>query len=163
MGQVTKRNNNYMPRASNMIELKYDCTLEVAARDRAQSCATDEIRGGLENKHMVAVSSVKNRIEAMEKGVKQWWKQVRKDTPLGMAVTFRDHHQYLPIRSFTRMAWANTQKIGCAVKRCGEQWNVVCHYDPAGNIVNQPIYVRGKPCSQCPSRASCSNALCVLP
>ncbi|EPB67544.1 hypothetical protein ANCCEY_13365 [Ancylostoma ceylanicum] len=67
MGQVTKKNNNYMPRASNMIELKYDCTLEVTARDRAQSCATNEIQGGLENKHMVAVSSVKDRVEAMEK------------------------------------------------------------------------------------------------
>ncbi|KIH47684.1 hypothetical protein ANCDUO_22252, partial [Ancylostoma duodenale] len=91
-----------MPRASNMIELKYDCILEVAARDRAQSCATNEFQSGLENKHMVEVSSVKDRIEAMEKGVKHWWKQVRKDTPLGNAVMFRDHHQYLPIRWFTR-------------------------------------------------------------
>ncbi|EYC02276.1 hypothetical protein Y032_0101g3408 [Ancylostoma ceylanicum] len=66
-GQVTKRNKNYMPRASNMIELKYDCTLEVAARDRAQSCATNEIQGGLENKYMVAVSRVQDRVEAMAK------------------------------------------------------------------------------------------------
>ncbi|EYC28753.1 hypothetical protein Y032_0007g3401 [Ancylostoma ceylanicum] len=107
-GQVTKRNNNYMPRASNMIELKYDCTLEVAARDRAQSCATNEIQGGLENKYMVSVSSVNDRVEAMAKGVKEWWKQVRKDAPIGMAVTFRDHHQYLPIRSFTRVRYIPT-------------------------------------------------------
>ncbi|EYC02278.1 hypothetical protein Y032_0101g3408 [Ancylostoma ceylanicum] len=82
---------------------KYDCTLEVAARDRAQSCATNEIQGGLENKYMVAVSRVQDRVEAMAKGVKEWWKQVRKDKPLGMAVTFKNHHQYLPIRSFTRV------------------------------------------------------------
>lgn len=62
------------------------------------------------------------------------------------------------------MAWSSTWKVGCGVKRCqsGSQIVVVCHYDPAGNIVNRNVYSHGSTCSACPGGTTCdsSTGLC---
>lgn len=62
------------------------------------------------------------------------------------------------------MAWSSTWKVGCGVKRCqsGRQIVVVCHYDPAGNYVNQNVFSHGSTCSACPGGTTCdsSTGLC---
>ncbi|KHJ89547.1 SCP-like protein [Oesophagostomum dentatum] len=164
-GQVTKRNGNYMPQAANMVKLKYDCTLEISARDKAASCSTAENtnRAYQENAHILLKSNAVDRPDAMRQSVIAWWKQVRLDEPIGAAVTFRARHANMAVRSFTRMAWASTTNMGCAVKSCGDYWYSVCHYSPAGNVIGSQIYLPGTPCSACPANTRCDYglSLCV--
>ncbi|EYC39162.1 hypothetical protein Y032_0672g1385 [Ancylostoma ceylanicum] len=91
-----------------------------------------------------------------------WWKPSRKEKPIGPALTFRPQHANSPIRHFTKIAWANTREIGCAVKECGSFFFAVCHYNPGGNLLNQKIYLDGSPCTSCPQNAKCSQGLCVV-
>ncbi|RCN52281.1 SCP-like protein [Ancylostoma caninum] len=152
------------------LDFKYNCELELKARDHSRKCvptASDPATrpNTEENIYVVAKSDVPNRVAAIELGVKAWWKKVRKDKPIGPALIFRDHHQSQPIRKFTKMAWATTSEIGCAVRDCGSNYVVVCHYSPGGNIVGQQIYRPGAPCGSCPANAQCNRqeGLCVLP
>ncbi|VDN33025.1 unnamed protein product [Cylicostephanus goldi] len=119
-GQVVKRNGVYMPAAANMQSLRYDCELELKARARAEECAAEGIDGANayyeENRHY---------------SVKEWWKQVRLDEPIGLSCYFRAKHQSRSVRSFTRMAWANSNKIGCTIQECDDRWHSVCLYSPA--------------------------------
>lgn len=41
---------------------------------------------------------------------------------------------------YTQMVWSKTQKIGCAMVRCGDQEIWVCNYSPAGNMMGQKPY-----------------------
>uniref|UniRef100_A0A1I7TDQ5 SCP domain-containing protein n=1 Tax=Caenorhabditis tropicalis TaxID=1561998 RepID=A0A1I7TDQ5_9PELO len=64
------------------------------------------------------------------------------------------------------MAWATSGSIGCGVKNCGKDPNlptynlavVVCHYKSLGNLLNEPIYIPGVTCSQCPTGTTCETA-----
>ncbi|KAI1699485.1 ancylostoma secreted protein [Ditylenchus destructor] len=48
------------------------------------------------------------------------------------------------------MAWEKTREIGCGVSHCPDQsmTMVVCNYSPAGNYLNQRVYISGPPCTQ---------------
>ncbi|KAM6976763.1 peptidase inhibitor R3HDML [Aplochiton taeniatus] len=73
---------------------------------------------------------------------------------------------------YTQMVWANTNRMGCAIKKCsnmyvfGSTWKqaflLVCNYSIKGNWVGEAPYKRGKPCSACPSKygGSCSKNQC---
>ncbi|EPB72356.1 SCP-like protein [Ancylostoma ceylanicum] len=108
LGRVSKRNGNMMPKSSNMIKLKYNCDLELKARDHSRKCILAQSDPATrpnteENIYMVAKTDVPNRVAAIELGVKAWWKRVRKDQPIGPALIFRDHHQTQQIRKFTKV------------------------------------------------------------
>lgn len=69
-------------------------------------------------------------------------------------------------KHYTQMMWGVTTHVGCGrteyVIDNVRYLTLVCNYGPGGNIVNQPVYKRGKPCSQC-SVKKCNpifNALC---
>lgn len=40
---------------------------------------------------------------------------------------------------FTQIVWVDTQRIGCAIKNCGNYWGdyLVCSYDPPGNYIGE--------------------------
>ncbi|KAL6732456.1 hypothetical protein Aduo_003216 [Ancylostoma duodenale] len=167
LGQIRKRNGNYYQRARDMIKLKYSCQLEVSARDHAVTCrnrpSSPSTRPNIEeNVARIPKNSVPDRVEAIRKAITLWWKTGRKEKPIGVALTFRRHHLNSPIRHFTKMAWAQTREIGCAVRDCGSSYIAVCHYKPGGNIINHKIYEAGRPCSRCPANARCSEGLCVI-
>ncbi|KAM7411230.1 hypothetical protein PAMA_021290 [Pampus argenteus] len=62
---------------------------------------------------------------------------------------------------YTQMVWANTKRVGCALRKCanmfvfGSTWKevtlLVCNYSMKGNWVGEAPYKTGKPCSVCPS------------
>lgn len=57
--------------------------------------------------------------------MRSWWKEkndynLRTMRPIGNRV----------VGHFTQMAWANTNKIGCAWKNCGRYQLAVCNYFP---------------------------------
>ncbi|XP_034938177.1 uncharacterized protein [Chelonus insularis] len=37
---------------------------------------------------------------------------------------------------------------------------LVCNYGPTGNVIDQPIYIKGKLCSECLPNTTCKNGLC---
>lgn len=42
---------------------------------------------------------------------------------------------------YTQIVWRSTSAVGCAMARCASGYLVhVCHYDPAGNVVNGRPY-----------------------
>ncbi|VDL83072.1 unnamed protein product [Nippostrongylus brasiliensis] len=54
------------------------------------------------------------------------------------------------VQAADKMAWATVNEIGCGVAQCGSVYNVVCRYNPPGNIVGSPVYEIGPPTFQCP-------------
>ncbi|WKY07823.1 hypothetical protein Q1695_007364 [Nippostrongylus brasiliensis] len=164
-GKVAKNNGRYLPKAADMRQLTYDCNLETQARNYAVQCTTvgSGMWGTSENFRRVSTSVAANRVQAIERATKSWWKQVRRVPGIGRRmVTFKSHHQQSTIRFFTLMAWSSVTSIGCGVKQCGSIFNVVCRYSPAGNVVGSAVYTKGNPCSRCPAGTSCSGgALCA--
>ncbi|MCB1160192.1 MAG: pathogenesis-related family 1 protein, partial [Leptospiraceae bacterium] len=41
---------------------------------------------------------------------------------------------------YTQVVWKNSQRIGCAMAKCGQAQIWVCNYDPPGNWVGQKPY-----------------------
>ncbi|XP_035207923.1 uncharacterized protein LOC118182647 isoform X5 [Stegodyphus dumicola] len=59
------------------------------------------------------------------------------------------------------MAWAESSKLGCGMKKCGIQYLVTCHYSPSAFKGTQ-MFLVGKPCSQCNEPGSiCYKNLCI--
>nr|AEP82930.1 venom allergen/ancylostoma secreted protein-like 14 [Heligmosomoides bakeri] len=166
-GLVQKFNGNYLPKAGNMVQLKYDCSLENSADTHAKTCSRTNSNAaadiGETIKNADVSTTVTTRVEGMGEAVKVWWRKIKTETvSIGMAVTFKSQHVNAPIRTFTTLAWATTTRIGCGVEKCNGFFFIVCHYQPRGNIVNSVIYQTGEPCTRCPSGAACATPLCVL-
>jgi hypothetical protein len=61
------------------------------------------------------------------------------------------------IGDYSQMVWANSDTLSCGISSCHDlsispnRWivTVVCNYLPAGNVLTEPIYLQGEPCSSC--------------
>lgn len=77
---------------------------------------------------------------------------------------------------WTQLAAAYSSGVGCAYNYCptitvgGAVWYnalyVACDYTPPGNVMGEPIYLKGAPCSNCDSDGTgmgykCENNLCA--
>ncbi|CAJ0595903.1 unnamed protein product [Cylicocyclus nassatus] len=162
LGQVDKANSVYMPQAANMQKLRYDCELEKSAIARAKACPEDQYVSVdvQENKNKIAKSAVADQVQAMSESVKTWWKVIRNDpNNIGLQVFWRQKFESSTLPSFSRMAWALSNKMGCAVESCGSDWQAVCHYAPGGNKIEERIYLPGTTCTQCPAGTHCDSSL----
>ncbi|XP_055482025.1 glioma pathogenesis-related protein 1 [Psammomys obesus] len=72
---------------------------------------------------------------------------------------------------YTQVVWADSYKIGCAVKFCptvsgyngiSNAAHFICNYGPGGNYPTWP-YKQGTTCSNCPTDDKCLNNLCINP
>uniref|UniRef100_A0A7I4YJ60 SCP domain-containing protein n=1 Tax=Haemonchus contortus TaxID=6289 RepID=A0A7I4YJ60_HAECO len=164
-GMVKNKNGKNLPPASNMLKLLYHCHLEFGAFESARRCSLSPLSGlrpGVqENIDLITKSEAQNPQGAIIEAIKHWWSPVRKDGGVGQGVTYTAYNEGKPISWFTRMAWATTKYLGCAVHSCGNsQWSVVCHY--FGNNVSEHIYEKGTPCTACPTGYFCdSEKLCA--
>ncbi|KAK6053691.1 hypothetical protein COOONC_08807 [Cooperia oncophora] len=116
--------------------------------------------GVQENIYSLPQASVSSRVNAMIEAIKYWWSQLRVVGTVGTGVTFRSSQSGSPISYFTRMAWATTAKIGCAVtqkNKCPNSYYIACHYQTGGNVPDAKIYTPGNACSQCPGGYRCSS------
>uniref|UniRef100_A0A7I5EA68 SCP domain-containing protein n=1 Tax=Haemonchus contortus TaxID=6289 RepID=A0A7I5EA68_HAECO len=166
-GHTKSKNGKTLPQASNMLQLQYNCSLEFSAFISATRCSTKPLMpsgsGIQENIHLVPKSKAKNPLDAIFEALHHWWVQVRSDGGVDQSVKYTGYKKGNPITRFTRMAWATTKYVGCAVHSCkNSRWSVVCHYSPGGNKRNEFIYKKGSPCSACPSGYYCkAGKLCA--
>ncbi|KAL6733915.1 hypothetical protein Aduo_004515 [Ancylostoma duodenale] len=150
------------PPASNMQKMVYDCAVEASAIRSANTCtgqlSPPSTRPGLkENDNNIKDMSLTPE-EAAEKAMSRWWGQLsRNGVPSNMFFSDALRHRQPPhtVTRFTKMAWHNNVRLGCAVKKCSGFYFVVCQYGPGGNIVGQNIYDIGAVCSKCPSGTRC--------
>ncbi|CAJ0602188.1 unnamed protein product [Cylicocyclus nassatus] len=167
-GQVQRPNGNYLPTGANIIKLDLNCSLENEAIKEVRECPTSKPRNpntdmyGKNFDTFASSAVVPTYRDAIKKAVTNWWKVVRTGTNVpGMQVTFRLSHVNQPVESFTQIAWANTRYIGCAIAKCSSSYTVICLYDPKGNNVDEPIYMKGSPCAACPTTCDSALGLCV--
>ena len=85
------------------------------------------------------------------------------------------------IGHYTQFVWGKTEQVGCGIliSEVGDnkyykqkyqnlfQQNkykfhyLVCNYYPNGNVINDPVYIRGEACSKCPEGTVCKDGLCA--
>ncbi|CAJ0601527.1 unnamed protein product [Cylicocyclus nassatus] len=112
-----------------------------------------------ENFYQMTETGVTSFEEAASKAVNQWWKVVKVYPSFGSAAKFRDTHVGTAIITFTQMAWAATQYLGCSVVHCSPFYTTVCRYSPKGNVVGETVYAPGDFCTACPPDTKCNAAL----
>ncbi|ETN86238.1 hypothetical protein NECAME_01366 [Necator americanus] len=158
-GKVGKLN---LPTATNMLTMKYDESMETEAQAYAdQYCLVGSGPNSGQNTHVIKSTSV-TALDAFKQSMRTWWEQIS-STSVGSNLKYTstlEEKKNAPT-SFTQMAWAETYKVGCGIKRCSSKTFVVCRYDPPGNILDKNIYVQGAICGIC--RSNCIAALCPTP
>ncbi|VDL71536.1 unnamed protein product [Nippostrongylus brasiliensis] len=161
--KVEDSNGAFLPAGANLVTLKYHCDLESAAQAEADKCAASSGSSLLGTSENFYRKTATTKMNALQDGIKSWWNQVRRVGGINLStVTFTSANQNSPIRFMTLMGWANVRSMGCGVAQCGGYYNVVCRFDPRGNIVNQAIYQKGNACSACPAGFSrCVDNLCT--
>uniref|UniRef100_A0A1I7SB68 SCP domain-containing protein n=1 Tax=Bursaphelenchus xylophilus TaxID=6326 RepID=A0A1I7SB68_BURXY len=166
LGQAAGYGGFLFPQASDMQKFQYDLTLEAEAQSWAANCIYQHPTV-LDYGQNLAQSFATDDMTALNDSMYAWWTEIS-IYPYGPQVLVFSHET----GHFTQMAWANSNRVGCAVQFCtnGPQngWNfdnyalTICDYSPPGNVLTEPLYLIGPACSNCPSLADqCSNGLCV--
>ncbi|KAK6758467.1 hypothetical protein RB195_015968 [Necator americanus] len=156
-----------LPRAANMMEMKYDCNLETSAQTYANTCtltASPEGQRAAQGENIATVTGSVAPVEAVRQAENGWWNQISING-MNEKMLFT---QYLSTKSrapiaFTQMVWALSYRLGCGVATCATSTFVVCRYGERGNIINQNVYTTGAPCSNCPSGCTTGGVLCTSP
>ncbi|KAL6732445.1 hypothetical protein Aduo_003205 [Ancylostoma duodenale] len=158
------KNNYYLPKASNMYKMKYDCNLETSALTYAKQCQLGPSNPPTEGENVHSAALTQNKTEAARLAVKAWWSQIYKNG-INQRVLFIANLRDKPNAptAFTQMGWARSYKIGCAVVDCPANTFTVCRYEVKGNILNGPIYMIGQPCAACPTTCIQGEGLCAPP
>ncbi|EYC34008.1 hypothetical protein Y032_0001g198 [Ancylostoma ceylanicum] len=155
------------PKAAKMLKMVYDCTVEASAIRYSKKClfkhSAKTERKGL-NENLYKSGGIKfDKVKAAAQASQLWWDEL-KEFGVGQANILTPQlwtRPKKPIGHYTQMAWEKSYKLGCAVEHCPSFTLGVCHYGPGGNIIGQPIYTVGKPCtrdSDCPGSYTCSVA-----
>ncbi|EYC15562.1 hypothetical protein Y032_0036g3213 [Ancylostoma ceylanicum] len=162
----TERNGDWgiAPPATLMYRMKYDCEAEAYAMSHAQTCdrellLPDERPGYKENIHVL--DTVQTTPEgAAQHAMMKWWSQLAsRGIRTDMRYTPEVHASMAnKVSKFTKMAWWNNMKVGCAVQNCGTFYFVVCMYRPGGNDIGNNVYRVGAVCSECLGK--CVDGLC---
>ncbi|CAI5447305.1 unnamed protein product [Caenorhabditis angaria] len=179
------KNGGFLPAASSMSKMSWDCDLEAEAQDRASSCDLSKrveienhqdgnLRGENAFYFQTEDSDVKN---AILKGISEMGQEIEK---FGIG-SVSDAKYDKRIGHAMQIIWESTQKVGCAIQECSlkrggrklfetaadSQFKVaVCKYYPTGNIFNSQkptaIYQQGIPGENCAEAAfDPTTGLCV--
>ncbi len=68
-------------------------------------------------------------------GVAAWWSE--KKLYHNEAIQPNNFHPY---GHYTQLMWSSTTKVGAGIAVCGDNFILVCNYDPPGNVIGQKPY-----------------------
>ncbi|EYC05766.1 hypothetical protein Y032_0080g1347 [Ancylostoma ceylanicum] len=152
------------PPASNMEKMKYDCSVEASALKHAKTCdgelSPESSRPGLKENIIKINDMSLNENAAASKAMDKWWEELAK-SGVGQDMKFTDairHRTTNIVTHWSKMAWHNNNKLGCALQRCSGFYFAVCQYGPGGNDVGGYIYNVAAVCSACPAGTTCDSA-----
>lgn len=115
-------------------ELKWSTTLETFAQNFINGCpgghnpAAQNLYGENYAAGSVGGYSVTDFVTA-------WYGE--KPSYHGEAINNSNYHTF---GHYTQMVWRNTTEIGCGYKVCGGMVQMVCNYNPPGNVLGQKPY-----------------------
>jgi hypothetical protein len=168
---MVNEHNKYrrLVQSTNMQEMKWDDQLARSAQAHASRCVFEHtspaVRSYGEN---LWASPASNPGTA----VALWFDEVR-DSQCNCFNTYKACCGH-----YTQVVWAETNKVGCGLAYCGnvgnapgQQYLMVCHYNPAGNVLQMAAdgsvssqyafnYKTNAACSECPAGSYCNNGLC---
>ncbi|NXB36154.1 PI16 inhibitor, partial [Eulacestoma nigropectus] len=160
LDEHNKYRSQVSPPAMAMMKMSWDKDLEVNAQAHAEKCIWDK-NGRPGRKNFFAVASALNVKLAIEewKGERKFYNFTTYECAKGQTCD-----------NYTQMVWAETTHIGCEKRFCKkidgtETENVhlfVCIYFPPGNVEGKVPYMKGPPCTTCPTGTVCENNLCEV-
>eukprot|EP01017_Pseudomicrothorax_dubius_P024147 TRINITY_DN256_c0_g2_i1.p1 TRINITY_DN256_c0_g2~~TRINITY_DN256_c0_g2_i1.p1 ORF type:complete len:467 (+),score=138.55 TRINITY_DN256_c0_g2_i1:42-1403(+) len=164
-----------VPSAANMKQLEWDEELERSAQTWAGQCSFKKSQN---NNKLSEVIFGKGSLQPFEEAM---WLDAVKEWALGAKfVPVALFEKYGPVterkeavESYAQLIWAKTGRVGCGFANQEETYKgsnknapprkvykqmVVCHFSERGNIVGEPIFIKGRACSTCPDGFSCSKS-----
>uniref|UniRef100_A0A914HA59 SCP domain-containing protein n=1 Tax=Globodera rostochiensis TaxID=31243 RepID=A0A914HA59_GLORO len=162
LGNVeNKTGGEKMPKASNMYKLTWDENLANLSQEWANKCLLRHSWNGWAGENLAYNGGTFTNKDAFEYACIRWWRELGL-YGINQELTL-DGDSLESIGHWTNMAWANTDRIGCAVARnCpNTNWKtyIVCWYYKGGNYLGEPVYGVGEPCSKC-DKCDKSTGLC---
>ncbi|KIH62013.1 SCP-like protein [Ancylostoma duodenale] len=185
-GQAKDAAGGFAPKAAAMKKLKYDCSLEKLATAHAKTCkwghSSPNTRRGIGENIYATTNNQADKLKEAESASRSWFGELAKfgvgqENVFTMALANRPgkvvgHYTQVSYFGFrihclrrVPMVWQKTSAIGCGIVNCPTMTYVVCNYKQAGNMLGDPIYEKGEPCSKCPAGDKCAQTeekLCLL-
>ncbi|KAK6756495.1 hypothetical protein RB195_014730 [Necator americanus] len=164
-GSFALKDGKYARRASKMIELKYNCDAESSANDWAKQCKDSDSYSNKYDEIRYVYKGTNTDLEAITRSAINVW---RKEAETGSFLQGpNDKNVYqsaLGIPNLAKIVWDDHKELGCAVVKCSDFTNVVCHYTPKVFTTGGQIYKMGEPCKRCSAvgQAVCKDNLCAL-
>ncbi|EYC31211.1 hypothetical protein Y032_0004g2028 [Ancylostoma ceylanicum] len=170
-GKAADAAGGFAPKAAAMKKLKYDCSLEKLASAHAKTCkwghSSPNTRRGIGENIYATTNPKADKLKEAESAARSWFGELAK-FGVGQDNVFTLKLANRPgkvVGHYTQMVWQKTSAIGCGIVNCPTMTYVVCNYKEAGNMLNDPIYEKGEPCSKCPAGDKCAQTeekLCLL-
>ncbi|KAK8773455.1 hypothetical protein V5799_012012, partial [Amblyomma americanum] len=144
------------PPAADMLRMEYDGDVARRAQLHSQSCRFQHgcfgcgAVGGYIGQNLFLAPNGN-----WEQALRSWWEEYRQTSgAIVSRYSFSASNGH-----FTQMAWARNAKVGCGAADCRQLGGrfMVCNYEPGGNMIGQPVYREGWPCSQCPQGSTCTS------
>ncbi|OQR67638.1 venom allergen 5-like [Tropilaelaps mercedesae] len=168
--QVANGSLPRLPPASNMRYLRWDPELANVAQAHAKQCRFEHDCKSCrqvgrfstgQNLFTAWAQTDDDPVSDWSSAIDAWFHEYR-TMPADVVKSFRFGNDFA---HFTQAAWATTRFVGCGYAMFRQNGRYVhlytCNYGEAGNVWGTPIYKAGKPCSRCPKKTKCFQALCT--
>lgn len=152
-----------LPSASNMNVLSYSYELEFIAQCWSNAClrtlqactsTSSYERHGETNVYLENSEQDLAKITFFaDLAFQSWMEEAR----LMKAEYIKSYVYKKEYGNFSQVAWANSKIFGCGSTMFKKGIWFLCLYGPRGNIVGEPIYNTGKPCSACDPGIKCNQ------
>lgn len=171
--QIASGSNSEFPEAQKMTVMQWDDTLQFLAETHVSHCtfqhddcrATPDFPYSGQNLYYTATSGTNtNATAAAEKGLKSWFEEWKVADP---DIVDSIEWEMWAAFHFSIMVHDQNNYVGCGLLKYSymsgstqmNSFMLTCNYEYT-NMLSEPMYVRGTPCSQC----TCSTtypSLCV--
>ncbi|KAI6185872.1 putative secreted salivary protein [Aphelenchoides besseyi] len=143
-GQVQNSKGQMMPKATDMIQMKYSEELAKKSQAWAEKCVRKDTGG---------------QATLIKKTLSGWWDQVKNLDSTDVQYSMNMFMKF--VSHFAQMAYSKNTAVGCAVGSCDSGSYIVCNYDQKLQFNDQIYKTGGEPCTACdPSRKFCQRGLC---